>query len=698
VPTDLADDQVGLFQAVNTSTWDAVSGQNELLAGRDDGIFTFIEDPLTPGRAIAADVGIQFDAVTFGVIGGQERLFAVGHRGDIDFNPLPDGPTIFQNILYQFDPVTGVATSEPQSDRVGDDRIQGAGTTTVERGFLDTNLNNGPGGRITGISILDNVMYAVSDTGGLFTVQNPLTNAATLNYVADLLPYSVAQPFNGIIDDIDYSVADVRAANALQQEVPPLDLDLSVWTQRFDADIGDGFNNTSTDLKHITVNGSGNHGFIDHFVENNNAGLNRPHGVTVGPGPDFDVFVASHDRDPASGAPRGEILRFDLATGTPKAPFVVDGAGGLEDPHSVVFGPDGNVYVSSTPTNEVLRYHYPSGAFMGAFISDVPNPTGLAFDATGDLYVGSGGGVRRFNGTTGQFIDIFTTSGTVNLNQAEGLAFDSIGNLYVADFGADAVLRYGPTGTFIDAVVPSGNGGLEEPTFLAFDSEELLYVSSFATNEVLRYNAADGVFIDAYVTAEDGGVVGPRGIAFDPNGNLLVASDHEDRQDVEGDTDWCQDHLGDCGVDKVLLFDDDTNLPAWRWQQDLALGAFITQGDLAGTAVAIDADTIVYGVPGESGDEGVVFVYIRDDKGTADPRDDAWIQQARLKASDGLTDDEFGASLDVDGDTLTVGAPGVTGFAPSTITDLTSPVVFEGDAASPSLLDIDDYSTVCGSG
>ena len=124
VPAELSDANVGIFQGINTSTWDGVSA-NQLLAGRDDQILTYIEDPLTTGRALLADVGIQFDALTFGIIDGQERLFAVGHRGDIDFNPQPSGPAYFENILYQFDPQTGIATSAPQVDRVGDARIQG---------------------------------------------------------------------------------------------------------------------------------------------------------------------------------------------------------------------------------------------------------------------------------------------------------------------------------------------------------------------------------------------------------------------------------------------------------------------------------------------------------------------------------------------------------------------------------------------
>ncbi|MES9829431.1 MAG: cadherin-like beta sandwich domain-containing protein [Candidatus Thiodiazotropha sp.] len=85
-------------------------------------------------------------------------------------------------------------------------------------------------------------------------------------------------------------------------------------------------------------------------------------------------------------------------------------------------------------------------------------------------------------------------------------------------------------------------------------------------------------------------------------------------------------------------------------------------GDQFGSSVAISGDTLVVGAPGRSirligiewGDSiinyGVVYVFTR--------IDGIWSQQARLEASNAETDDLFGTSVAISGDTLVVGAIG----------------------------------------
>jgi outer membrane protein assembly factor BamB len=93
----------------------------------------------------------------------------------------------------------------------------------------------------------------------------------------------------------------------------------------------------------------------------------------------------------------------------------------------LAFGQDGNVYVSSLDTHQVLRY----------------------------------------NGKTGAFIDAFVSAGSGGLKYPEGVLFGSDGKLYVSSNGTDQVLRYnGKTGAFIDAFVAAGSGGLSGPSFL----------------------------------------------------------------------------------------------------------------------------------------------------------------------------------------------------------------------------------------
>ncbi|MEW8625004.1 MAG: cadherin-like beta sandwich domain-containing protein [Candidatus Thiodiazotropha sp.] len=85
-------------------------------------------------------------------------------------------------------------------------------------------------------------------------------------------------------------------------------------------------------------------------------------------------------------------------------------------------------------------------------------------------------------------------------------------------------------------------------------------------------------------------------------------------------------------------------------------------GDQFGSSVAISGDTLVVGAPGRSIrfigiewddskiDYGVVYVFTRNDG--------IWSQQARLEASNAETDDLFGFSVAISGDTLVVGAIG----------------------------------------
>ena len=71
--------------------------------------------------------------------------------------------------------------------------------------------------------------------------------------------------------------------------------------------------------------------------------------------------------------------------------------------------------------------------------------------------------------------------------------------------------------------------------------------------------------------------------------------------------------------------------------------------DEFGASVAIDGDTAVVGA--YRGGDGVVYVFVRDAQGV-------WRQAGTLTASDGATDDKFGTAVAVDGDTVVVGAPG----------------------------------------
>ena len=86
------------------------------------------------------------------------------------------------------------------------------------------------------------------------------------------------------------------------------------------------------------------------------------------------------------------------------------------------------------------------------------------------------------------------------------------------------------------------------------------------------------------------------------------------------------------------------------WSQQAKLtGSDAAEYYYGGRAVAIDGDTVVVGYPAPTSHNGEAYVFTR--SGTT------WSQQAKLTASDGATNDQFGGSVAIEGDTIVIGAP-----------------------------------------
>jgi sugar lactone lactonase YvrE len=138
-----------------------------------------------------------------------------------------------------------------------------------------------------------------------------------------------------------------------------------------------------------------------YFVPPVGGGLDAPQGLTFGP--DGNLYVASSNwftngngPNYIGDCPPGSVLKFEGPSGPhPGAflgAFVPAGSGGLTNPEAVLFGPNGDLYVSScveklnkffsnlfsaavTGTSVVLRYDGTTGAFLGTFVT--PDSGGL---------------------------------------------------------------------------------------------------------------------------------------------------------------------------------------------------------------------------------------------------------------------------------------------------------------------------------
>jgi DNA-binding beta-propeller fold protein YncE len=237
--------------------------------------------------------------------------------------------------------------------------------------------------------------------------------------------------------------------------------------------------------------------FIDAIVFHNNKDAPfAPRGMVLSNG---TLFVASTVSDQQNNP--GSVLAYDPTSGalvgtlTPDATFKHP-----FHPRGVVIGPDGLLYVSNMPNlpapdgtglgGQVLRFDPGTKAFIDVFIDDgggvghLNRPEGLVFGPNGNLYLTSfrandsdNDKILVFNGTNG----VLLGGKTIDLDRvgqprafAQALLFGPGGFLFVPISGngpdTGAVRRYNVANkTFVNFVLPAARRGpLGQPWYLTF--------------------------------------------------------------------------------------------------------------------------------------------------------------------------------------------------------------------------------------
>ena len=232
----------------------------------------------------------------------------------------------------------------------------------------------------------------------------------------------------------------------------------------------------------------------------------------------------------------GRVLRYNEHTGQYLDTFVGVDNGGLNLPHGLTYGPDGNLYVASAGNDSVLRYNGTNGAFIDAFVTN--HSGGLDYSVwvefrSDALYVSSqlGNEVLRYNATNGAFLGPFvSTNNNGGINGPSGMTWGPDGHLYVVGRFGNHVLRYdGTNGNFLKTFVTNGVGGLAQPFGCHFGPDGNFYVVSGNNNKVARFDGATGAYLGDFVTNSSGGLSFPVGLEFGPGGDLFVASLNSNR-------------------------------------------------------------------------------------------------------------------------------------------------------------------------
>ncbi len=220
----------------------------------------------------------------------------------------------------------------------------------------------------------------------------------------------------------------------------------------------------------------------------------------------------------------------------------LESGGGQTDPFAVIVGKRlvGDMHIVANPaidpTDEALiltrsgsrgqhlpvtLFRYEMDGFLDEIQDAIMNPTGLAFDKDGHLFV-----TNRAEGEVYQFDrDGTSTVYATGLGIATGLAFDAEGLMYVGDRSGTIyrVRDFAEVETFT----------VMEPSVaayhMAFGPDGRLYLTSpgLASHDAVHAIDKEG-FDEKYFS----GLGRPQGLAFDTDGNLYVAGCYRGRHGI----------------------------------------------------------------------------------------------------------------------------------------------------------------------
>jgi sugar lactone lactonase YvrE len=242
----------------------------------------------------------------------------------------------------------------------------------------------------------------------------------------------------------------------------------------------------------------------------------------------------------------------------------------LDGPSTVAFN-GGNLWVSNFNSNSIFKYtskqikklqkHVPTPTVVISEDtgSNLDGPEGLAFDGSGNLWVGAEDGGVVVEYTPSQLAASGNPTPNIILNIPGGfsspshLRFDSAGNLWVSDEdiangngGAGEVFKF--THTQITALVPGNN--VITPVFgialnafahletIAFDGGGNLWVADENGNQIFEFSASQlgGTGLSQDLTPAvvlsatnlsgscNSSLGGPYGLAFNVGGDLFVSN------------------------------------------------------------------------------------------------------------------------------------------------------------------------------
>jgi len=202
------------------------------------------------------------------------------------------------------------------------------------------------------------------------------------------------------------------------------------------------------------------------------------------------------------------IFRMDPTSG---AQTVISSGGSIVEALDVAIGPGGDLFVANGESGSNIVRIDPATGAQSVLTTGVTFPTGLVFDAAGELLVAdSFFGVRRVDPITGS---VTTVSGS---SVAVGITIDAAGDILITSVGGE-IERVDPVTGSRTTIFTEGSG--QSLFELVVDANGDLLVVDDGVDSILRVDPITGSHT---VLSSGGNLSSPFGLAHDANGDLLV--------------------------------------------------------------------------------------------------------------------------------------------------------------------------------
>ena len=185
---------------------------------------------------------------------------------------------------------------------------------------------------------------------------------------------------------------------------------------------------------------------------------------------------------------------------------------GLNSPGGIAVDTGGNVYVADPHNNRVLKLAAGSTTQTLLPFTGLDHPSHVAVDSAGNVYV-TDMNKRVLRLAAGSSTN--TVLPITGLNRNDDLAVDPAGNVYIADSPNNQVVKLA-AGASAQTVLPIT--GIKRPANVAVDSASNVYVIDSSNRQVVKLAAGSNTQTALPIS----GLNGPLDVAVDTAGNVYV--------------------------------------------------------------------------------------------------------------------------------------------------------------------------------